>query len=54
MRARRERQGKVWLVFAVVVAVMLAFLVHRFREARRDYVLLLDAKTGKTSQRATP
>ena len=48
MRERRERHSKVWLVFALVLAVMSALLVHRFREARRDYVLLLDAKTGKT------
>ncbi len=30
MRAQRERYGKVWLVFAVVLAAMSALLVHRF------------------------
>lgn len=30
MRARRERYSKVWLVFAVVLAVISALLVHRF------------------------
>jgi PQQ-like domain len=48
MRARRERFSKVWLVVVLVVAVISALLFHRFREARRDYVLLLDAKTGTT------
>jgi PQQ-like domain len=48
MRTQLERRSKVWLAFVVVLVVVAALMFRRYRSDRRDYVLLLDAKTGKT------
>jgi PQQ-like domain len=48
MRTQLDRRSKVWLAFVLVLVVVAALMFRRYRSDRRDYVLLLDAKTGKT------